>query len=136
MQFGADGVINTRENDLQSEITRLTDGHLCDVIVDLIGTGSSIDEQLRCLRPGGKIIAAAYASETFTVNYQEVVLKEKEIIGMRGSTPKALREVIRLVEQKVIDPYVCKLWSIDEVNEAIDALRGFKNLARTAFVFE
>lgn len=135
-KFGADGVINTREQSLEAEIARLTDGHLCDVVIDLIGTSSSIDEQLRCLRPGGKIVAAAYASETFTVNYQEVVLKEKEIIGMRGSTPQDLREVISLVEQGVIDPYVCKYWSLDEANEALDALRNFRNLARTAFVFD
>lgn len=109
---------------------------MCDVIVDLIGTSSSIDEQLKCLRPGGKIIAAAYASETFTVNYQEIVIKEKEIIGIRGASPEALKEAIRLVENKIIDPYVCKLWTIDEVNEAIEALRNFKNLARTAFTFE
>lgn len=134
--FGADGTINTRNVELQQEIARLTNGDMCDVIVDLIGTSSSIDEQLKCLRPGGKIIAAAYASETFTVNYQEIVIKEKEIIGIRGASPEALKEAIRLVENKIIDPYVCKLWTIDEVNEAIEALRNFKNLARTAFTFE
>ncbi len=135
-EFGADGTINTREKDLQQEVARLTNGEMCDVIVDLIGTATSIDEQLRCLRPGGKVIAAAYAVDTFTVNFQEIVIKEKEIIGIRGATPDALREAIRLVEQGVINPYVCKLWTIDEVNEAIDALRNFKNLARTAFTFE
>ncbi len=135
-RFGADGTINTREADLREEIARLTDGDMCDVIVDLIGTSSSIDELLRCLRPGGKIIAAAYASDTFTVNYQEIVIKEKEIIGIRGASPQALKEAIELVEKKIIDPYVCRLWTIDEVNEAIDALRGYKNLARTAFTFE
>ena len=135
-RFGADGVVNTRETSLQAGLEQLTGGQLCDVIVDLIGTEHSINEQLKCLRPGGKLIAAAYAADTFTVDYQEVVLKEKEIIGMRGSTPETLREVIRLVEQKVIDPYVCKCWHIEEVNEAIEALRSFRNLARTAFVFE
>lgn len=135
-EFGADATINTREHELQEEIERLTDGDLCDVIVDLIGTDTSIDTELRCLRPGGKIIAAAYSADTFTVNFQEIVIKEKEIVGIRGATPQALKEAIRLVEEKVIDPYVCKLWTIDEVNEAIEALRGYKNLARTAFTFE
>lgn len=135
-QFGADGTVNTREKNLQEEIERLTGGELCDVIVDLIGTESSIDEQLRCLRPGGKVIAAAYATDTFTVNYQEIVIKEKEIIGIRGASPQALKEAIALVEQGIIDPYVCRTWKLEEVNEAIAALRGFQNLARTAFVFE
>ena len=135
-KFGADGTVNTREQNLQEEISRLTGGELCDVAVDLIGTDSSIDELLRCVRPGGKVIAAAYAADTFTVNFQEVVIKEKEIIGIRGASPQALREAIGLVEKGVIDPYVCKTWKIDEVNEAINALRGFKNLARTAFTFE
>lgn len=135
-QFGADAVINTRQQDLREEITRLTEGELCDVIIDLIGTADCIDQELRCLRPGGKIIAVAYATETFTVNYQEIVIKEKEIVGVRGATPESLREAIRLVGEKIVDPHVCKTWSIEDVNEAIDALRSFRNLSRTAFVFE
>lgn len=135
-RFGADAVINTREQNLQEEIAKLTDGQQCDVIIDLIGTATCIDEELRCLRPGGKIIAVAYATENFTVNYQEIVIKEKEIVGVRGSTPESLREAIRLVGEKIVDPYVCKTWKIEDVNEAIGALRGFKNLARTAFTFE
>ena len=114
----------------------MTDGELCDVVVDLIGTDSSIDEELRCLRPGGKVIAAAYAADTFTVNFQEVVIKEKEIIGLRGASPQALKEAIELVEKGIIDPYVCRTWKLEEVNEAIGALRSFQNLARTAFTFE
>lgn len=136
LKFGADGTINVREKNLQEEIARLTDGELCDVVVDLIGTDSSIDEELRCLRPGGKVIAAAYAADTFTVNFQEVVIKEKEIIGLRGASPQALKEAIELVEKGIIDPYVCRTWKLEEVNEAIGALRSFQNLARTAFTFE
>lgn len=135
-RFGADGTINTRDTRLLEGVESLTDGELCDVIVDLIGTENSIDEELRCLRPGGKIIAAAYQSETFTVNYQEVVIKEKEIIGIRGATSRSLKEAIRLVENKVIDPYISRLWTIDEVDDAMNALREYKNLARTAFTFE
>ena len=37
LEMGADAVINTKEQDLKEEITRLTNGEMCDVVIDNIG---------------------------------------------------------------------------------------------------
>lgn len=136
LEFGADGAINTTREELHEGMMRLTGGGLCDVIVDLIGTGDSINGQLKCLRPGGKIIAAAYASETFTVDFQEIVIKEKEIIGIRGASPQALGEAIRLVEEGSVVPYVSKRYRLEEINEALEAMRNFQSIGRSVISFE
>lgn len=135
-QFGADAVINTREKDLIEEIDRLTDGEMCDVIFDLVGNADTLNLLLKCLRPGGKIVALAYAVENFLINCQETVIKEKEIIGIRGSTTENLCESIRLVEEGKIIPYVSKHFKLDEINDALDYLRASQSLGRSVLVFE
>jgi propanol-preferring alcohol dehydrogenase len=41
-EFGADHKINTKTTDLYREISRLTNGEMCDVVFDNIGIASSI----------------------------------------------------------------------------------------------
>lgn len=135
-QFGADAVINTSKCNLEEEIDRITGGELCDVIFDNIGIKSSIEDSLKILRPGGKIVVVGYADSEFEANYQEVVIKEKEIIGIRGSSRQNLVEAIRLVEKGIVKPYIYKTYKLEEINEALEQLRHGRTLGRTVVVFE
>ena len=134
--FGADVVINTSKCDLKEEINRITDGEQCDVIFDNIGIKNSIDDCLKMLRPGGKIIVVGYSDPEFEANYQQVVIKEKEIIGIRGSSRQNLVEGIKMVEKGIIKPYIYKTYKLEEINEALDQLRHGGSLGRTVVVFD
>lgn len=123
LEMGADGVINTREKNLQEEIERLTGGGLCDVVIDNIGIKGSIREALNVTCPGGKVIVTGYNDPYFEADFQDVMKYEKEIIGMRGMTRQDLAEVIRLVEQKKVVPYVYKTIPFEEINEGLQMLR-------------
>lgn len=135
-EFGADVVINTSKYDLKEEINKITDGEQCDVIFDNIGIKSSIEDSLKMLRPGGKIIAVGYSDPEFEANYQEVVIKEKEIIGIRGSSRQNLVEAIKMVEKGIVKPYIYKTYKLEEINEALDQLRHGGSLGRTVVVFD
>lgn len=134
--FGADAVINTAKQNLEEEIARLTGGEMCDVIFDNIGIHSSIEQALKMLRPGGKVVVVGYNDPEFEANYQGIVIKEKEIIGIRGSSRQNLVETIRLVEKGIVKPYIYKTYHLDEINEALDQLRHGASLGRTAIVFD
>lgn len=134
--LGADEVINTKTSNLINEIDRITNGEQCDVIFDNIGISNSVEECLKIIRPGGKIIAVAYNDSEFTANYQELVIKEKEIIGIRGSTRQDLVESIALVEKGIIKPYIYKTYHLEEINHALDQLRNGETLGRTAIIFD
>lgn len=135
-KFGADVVVNTSKCDLQSEIEKVTNGEMCDVIFDNIGIKSSIEASLKMLRPGGKIIVVGYADSEFVANYQDVVIKEKEIIGIRGSSRQNLVDAIRMVEKGIVTPYIYKTYQLEQINEALDDLRNGNSLGRTVVVFE
>lgn len=135
-QFGADAVINTAGQDLSEEIKRITGGELCDVIFDNIGIQNSVDECLRLVRPGGKIIVVGYNDQEFTANYQELVIKEKEILGIRGSTKQDLVEAIQMIEKGIVTPYIYKTYTLDEINIALARLRNGETLGRTVVTFD
>ena len=128
-------VINTREKDLIEALGGLTRGEMCDVVFDLVGQEDTLDMLLQCIRPGGKIIALAYAVEKFFINSQETVIKEKEIIGVRGSTTENLRESIRLVEEGKVIPYISRRYQLDEINQALDDLKASKSIGRSVITF-
>ena len=130
-QFGADHVINTTKNNLFEEIQELTSGEMCDVVFDNIGIDSSIQTSLDICRPGGKVVMVGYDEDIFHVRYQSTAMKEKEIIGIRGSNRRDLVETIRLVEKGIIDPYVFKTYSLDDINQAMADLRSGNSLGRT-----
>lgn len=136
MQFGASHTINTREKNLYEEVVRLTGGELMDVIFDLVGNSDTIDELLKCVRPGGKVVALSYAADSFTVNCQELVIKEKEVLGLRGSTTQDLVESIRLVEEKKLIPCVTSHYTLEQINEALEDLRSCNGLGRSVILFE
>lgn len=123
-KMGADAVINTAREDLASAIHRLTNGEGCDVVIDNIGIEHTIDQAVKLVRPGGKVIVSGYAAENFTVNYQEVMRYEKEILGLRGMTRRDLLDVIKLVEQKKIVPYVYKTIPFEQINYGLSLLRN------------
>lgn len=134
IEYGADYAINTAELDLTKEVATLTDGEMCDVVFDNIGIASSVQQSLDICRPGGKVIIVGYESPEFSANYQDVMKYEKEIIGIRGSTPQEMIEVIKLVESGRIKPFVYKTYPLEQINEAIAQLKQGNSLGRSVIV--
>jgi 2-desacetyl-2-hydroxyethyl bacteriochlorophyllide A dehydrogenase len=133
-KYGADHIINTGRENLFEVMHDLTDGEMCDVVFDNIGIGSSVQTSLDICRPGGKVIMVGYDEDVFHVQYQSTTLKEKEIIGIRGTTRRELEETIRLVEKGFIDPHIFKTYKLDDINQAMNDLRTGASLGRTVIV--
>jgi len=123
LEMGADAVINTKEQDLHEEIVRLTQGEMCDVVIDNIGIKSSINDALKLVCAGGRVIVSGYNDPSFEADYQNIMKFEKEILGMRGMTKLDLVEVIGLVETGKIVPFVYKAIPFERINEGLSMLR-------------
>ena len=134
-QMGADAVIDTSCEDLRTRVTELTNGRGVDVVLDNIGLEWSVNEGVYMVRPGGKVLVCGYISEDFKVNYQEVMKFEKEILGMRGMTRQDMAEVVELVNQRKIVPYVYKTVPFEQINEALGLLRDGKTKGRVVLLF-
>lgn len=134
-QMGADAVIDTSCENLQDRVMELTGSRGVDVALDNIGTDWSIDQGIYSVCPGGKVLVCGYISEEFHVNYQEIMKFEKEILGMRGMTRRDMAEVIQLVNEKKIIPYVYKTVPFEQINEALELLRQGLAKGRVVLTF-
>ncbi len=123
LELGADEGINTKTHDLHQEIVNLTNGKMCDVVIDNIGIHSSVNDALKLVRPGGKVIISGYNDFDFTAEYQEIMKFEKEIIGMRASCKTDLLAVIKMAEQRKLIPYVYKTLPLTSINEGFRMMR-------------
>ena len=108
--------------------------HHLKELVAIPSISNTKEESLEmCIRD--RVVVIGYADQEFTAVYQHIMLKEKEIVGCRASNLHELKEVIRLVERGVIDPYIYRTYPFEAINQALDDLRNGKSLGRTVLVF-
>ncbi|HCG62524.1 MAG TPA: hypothetical protein DHV69_06575 [Sphaerochaeta sp.] len=136
LEMGADAAVNTKEQNLYDEIVRLTNGEMCDVVIDNIGIKSSINESLRLVCPGGRVIVAGYNDPTFEAEYQDIMKFEKEILGIRGMTKQDLVEVIGFIETGKIVPFIYKTIPFDRINEGLNMLRTGEAKGRVVLMMD
>lgn len=129
-KLGADYVINTRKENLPYVIRQITNNKLCDVIIDNIGIHETVNDAVHLVRPGGKVLVAGYYDKTFEVDFQELMKYEKEIIGIRGIRRTDITEVINLLKQKKLEPYIFCTMPFADINKALKMMREGKNMGR------
>jgi hypothetical protein len=59
------------------------------------------------VRPGGKVVVVGYIDGEFTARYQDVMLNEKEIIGIRASNRQDLFGVHRFWWKRGLSILIC-----------------------------
>jgi threonine dehydrogenase-like Zn-dependent dehydrogenase len=67
-QYGADVVINFKEQDPIAEIMRLTGGHGADAAMDALGSQATFENCVKATRAGGVISNIGYFGHGDTVN--------------------------------------------------------------------
>jgi propanol-preferring alcohol dehydrogenase len=120
-KFGAIAV-NPDSGDLERVVRELTHAEGLDIVADCIGTRESIRQGLSLVRPGGKVLVIGYLDEEFAVPSLDFFLREKELIGCRGSTKRDLEEVTDLVSQGKIVPLIGKHYHLSEIHAAAKTL--------------
>ncbi|KAF9766738.1 hypothetical protein IL306_000811 [Fusarium sp. DS 682] len=92
-----------------------------DVIVDFAGVGVTTVAAVTAVKVGGKVVVVGLGSETMTLPTQAVVLRSVTVIGMLGSDLDATKGVMRLLEQKRIDPVLTEIPFLD-IPKGLDRL--------------
>ena len=122
-QYGAIPV-NTMTQSLKEAVNGFTGGEGMDVVVDNIGTRTSVREGLSLLRPGGKLLVVAYLDDTFEVPSIPLFKTEQEIIGCRGSSKQDLEEVVRLTGSGKLTSVIGAYYPLDQIESAVERLQG------------
>jgi NADPH:quinone reductase len=142
---GADAVIDLWRDDLRDslreQVWAATDGRGADVILDPLG-GNVFDAALRALAWCGRLVVIGFAAghiPTLKTNY--LLLKNIEVSGLQISDYRKRRpervaacfaEIFELYEADRIKPAAPQVFPLDQVGEALAALRDRRLDARAA----
>lgn len=80
-EFGADLVLDPTEVDVIEEIYKYTDGIGTDTAFETTGVEAGLKSAINAARRGGKIVITSIWEKAVQLNFNDVVLTEKELIG-------------------------------------------------------
>lgn len=124
LHFGADGVINSKENDIVAEAMRITGGNGFDVCVEACGQSVTFLSCIDCAAFAANIILIGNGKKETTFLHSILLKKELNVFGSRNSYPTDFKAVIDLIASgkvNVLD-MVSDVYPIERADEAFKAL--------------
>ena len=130
-ELGADELVDARRAPFHQQVRELTGGEGSDVVMEFVSNVDTLPESYRSLRKAGRLVFVGYTPGLpVEVMPQEMVRGEFEIFGSRATTKQELADTMTLVAQGRITPIVDRTFSLENVEEAFDALRSGESLGR------
>ncbi len=128
--------VNASIADPVAEIRRLTGGQGVDVALELVGLPQTVKQAVHSLAVFGRAVLVGIADQPFELNsYQDIILKEAQIIGCSDHLLQELPLLVELVRRGVLDlsQIVTRTVPLDAeaINAALDDLEAFGPEVRT-----
>jgi D-arabinose 1-dehydrogenase-like Zn-dependent alcohol dehydrogenase len=130
-KFGADAMVNAQQRPFDQAIRQLTDGQGVDVVMEFVANAQTLPSSYRSLKRAGRLVFVGYTPELpMSVMPHELVRNEWEIMGARATTKQELQETMDLVGQGRIQPIVDRVFPLEDIELAFEALRQGQSLGR------
>jgi threonine dehydrogenase-like Zn-dependent dehydrogenase len=99
-QFGADHAINVEGEDTVARVREITDGKLCDVVLDVTPLAMQpVSDAIECVRRGGRIILAGLKGrKLMQFSPDAIIQKAATVVGAYGVDSRAYSEAIEIIE--------------------------------------
>jgi len=82
---GADAVLAADKTKVSDALKDLTDGHGVDVVLEMSGSGPAINDALKSLKLGGRVVMMGIPKGNVDLDIsQDVIFKEATLIGVNG----------------------------------------------------
>ncbi len=142
-EYGADHLINYREEKIRERVKEFTAGAGADVVYDPVG-GDVMDESVRCINWGGRILVIGFASGRFAeIPSNLVLIKGMSVVGVYWGSfiarnPERGRENFRVLlewyGQGKLKPLISRSFALEEAAAALEALEARKVTGKAVLV--
>ncbi|MEE8248254.1 MAG: NADPH:quinone oxidoreductase family protein [Alphaproteobacteria bacterium] len=142
-EYGADHLINYREEKIRERVKEFTAGAGADVVYDPVG-GDAMDESVRCINWGGRILVIGFASGRFAqIPSNLVLIKGMSVVGVywgsfAARNPERNRENLRVLlewfAQGKVKPLISRSFALEEAAAALEALEARKVTGKAVLV--
>lgn len=132
-KYGADFLVNGMNSDPIEKIKEITGGKGADTAFEFVGRKESMENAVRSVRKGGKVMIVGATANPFSVNPFRIFREEVEISGSYGSTKKDVKELLDLLARDQIrtDGLISGRCKLEEINKQVDTIRKEKNIIRS-----
>jgi threonine 3-dehydrogenase len=123
-EMGADQALDPGQEDPVEAVMAATDGHGADVVLEMTGVPSVVDQGTRMLAPGGRIALLGLPQGPVSLDLtDQVIFKEARIFGVTG------RELFRTWQQTTIllatgmvdpSPVITHRFPLDQFEQAFE----------------
>jgi 2-desacetyl-2-hydroxyethyl bacteriochlorophyllide A dehydrogenase len=124
-QLGADEIVNAAVEDPAKRVETMTDGKLADLVLDFVGAAKVIEQEIRCVGKGGRLVLVGIGQDDIRVSpYKTIIGKEMELIGVNDHLRSELVELIDIVGSGRMDlsKSITHRVHLDEVNAGLEIL--------------
>jgi threonine dehydrogenase-like Zn-dependent dehydrogenase len=124
-RFGADVLINHREQDPLAEIKRLTGGHGVDVAIEALGRQETFENALRAIRPGGTLSSLGVYSGKLVAPYESIYAglgNQRIVTTLCPGGKERMRRLMEMIAHRRVDltPLVTHSFALDDIEDAFD----------------
>jgi 2-desacetyl-2-hydroxyethyl bacteriochlorophyllide A dehydrogenase len=126
-QFGAKETVNASNHDSVNAIRDVTDGKFGDVVLDFVGSVSTIQKGIDSTGKGGRMVLVGIgAKSTQVYPYATLIGKEMEIIGVDDHLKTELVDLVKLVRTGRINlsQSVTHRVPLDDVDQGLELLEA------------
>ncbi len=121
-RLGAEVTLDYRQSDVVAEIKRLTGGGV-DVAIEALGTQTTFEQALRCLRPGGTLSSLGVYSGKLQVPYEAFgagIADYRIVTTLCPGGKERMRRLMEVVRHKRVDltPLLTHTFSLDQIGQA------------------
>lgn len=121
---GAAAFLSLEADALVTEVLRRSGGLGVDRVIDVVGLEDTMRAGFAALRRGGRMVIVGYTPEALPLPGKELAQNEKEVLGARAGSRDDLRTCLALYETGKLRSIVRATYPLQQVNEALEALRG------------
>jgi len=126
-RMGASEVVNATSVDPAERVKEITGGRLADVVLDYVGQKKTVENAIRCIGMGGRVVLVGVSSDEIQLSpYRTIIGKEMELIGSDDHLRSELRKLIELVESRKLDlsGSVTHRVRLEDVNRGMQIVEG------------
>ncbi|WP_457640035.1 zinc-binding dehydrogenase [Persephonella sp.] len=120
-EIGADHIINYKNLDFVEAVKQITEGRMCDIVIDHIGQ-ETFAGSIECAKRGGSVVTFGVTTGAeATINLRKVFGKNINIHGVYMGTKGEVAHYLKFFPTK-LKPVVDSIFELDNVKEAYKKL--------------
>ncbi len=125
LAFGADVALDPSADDVPGSISRLTDGQMLDVTVDLFGSNAALAQAVRCTARFGRTVMIGLSHQQIQLGPGAIFgLRSQSLLGHLGYQKAHLDQLVALVGSGRLDVSrsISAILPLEDVVDGVEAL--------------